>query len=127
MPASQNTMCGTNCANFSSLRIGHFYFLCTSCIAKVLDSHYGAVKTYTSRRGRLVQPIVICPRHYDVIGRGAGDGIGNQCADQQARDRSIPVGKVKEVFSSFLVRNGVAIHSFFWFWIEFHALETWSA
>ena len=34
---------------------------------------------------------------------------------------------MEEILSSFLVRNGVAIHSLARCWIEFHALETWGA
>ena len=51
MPARQNTVPGANDMNFCTLRIGHFYFLCTNWIAQMLYSHYGTVETDTNGRG----------------------------------------------------------------------------
>src|SRR5437588_1047609 len=78
----------------------------------MLYAYDRAVQTNADRRPILIELRIVRTRH-DHIGCGsARNCLRNQFSNQQTRDRSVAVWKVEKIFVRFLIRDGIAVHSF---------------
>ena len=70
-----------------------------------------SVQTNTNRRRGLIQLAVVGPGRDDVLHGVSRDAFGNQRPDQQARDRGVAVGEVKNVRLAFVFRSLSQVHA----------------
>ncbi len=100
VPAGEDRVLRLRGVDLAAAGVSDFHFLRAGGVAEMLHAHGGAVQANAHRRTGIVELRVIRFGENDICGRTAGNRIGNQFANQQARDGGVAVGKWKKYFSA---------------------------